>query len=218
MSLKGKMKYIFVILAFLILAGASMTYRSLRPANKIPYMLATVEKGTLVKQVLATGTINAEVTIQIGSQVSGTVKEIYVDYNSPVRKGQLLALIDPDAFQAQLAQAESSLESSKANLARQEANLLYSRALLEKADVQLKEAEINANRMRKLFNEGLISKSQLESTETSFFTAWAEKKAQEALYNAELQAQKAAQIAQSNGAVTLARVTLNRTEIIPSLT
>lgn len=215
MNLRGKTRYILAILAFFILAGAFITYRSLHPANNIPYTLAKVKKGALVQKVLATGTINPEVTVQIGSQVSGTVKEIYVDNNSPIKRGQLLAIIDPDAFQAQLAQAVASLDSAKATLARQEANLLYSKALLEKADVQLNEAETNLNRMRKLFNEGAISKSQLESTETSFSSARAEKKAQEALYNAELQALKAAQaqIAQSNGALALAKVNISRTEI-----
>ncbi len=215
MSLKGRTRYIFAILASLFLAGAFITYRSLHPANNIPYTLAKVKKGALVQKILATGTINSEVTVQIGSQVSGTVEEIYVDNNSPIKRGQLLALIDPDAFQAQLAQAVAGFDTTKANLARQEANLLYSKALLEKADVQLNEAETNHNRMRELFKVGVISKSQLESTENSFSSAWAEKKAQEALYSAELQSLKAAeaQIAQSNSAVALAKVNLSRAEI-----
>ncbi len=215
MSLKGRTRYILVIVAFLILAGAFITYRCLRSADRIPYSLATVRMGTLVQEVLAAGTINPEVIVQIGSQVSGTVKEIFVDYNSPVKKGQLLALIDPDAFQAQVATAESSVDSAKANLARQEASILYSIALLEKANVQLKEAETSVSRMKRLFKEGAISKSQLEAAETYFSSARAEKRAQEALYAAELQTLRAAQaqIAQSNGAVIFAKVNLSRTEI-----
>src|SRR6478752_985613 len=68
----------------------------------------------LLQNVLATGTVNALETVQVGSQVSGIVKAVYVDYNTKVHRGQVLALIDPAPFEAQLQQAEAQLESTKA--------------------------------------------------------------------------------------------------------
>lgn len=204
---------IFII--SVILACGFIFYRYIRTTGELPYELITIQKGNLVQKVLATGTINPVVTVQIGSQASGTIKEIYVDYNSRVKKGQLLALIDPDAFKAQLTQAEASLDSAKANFVRQEATLLYSKALLEKSDVQLKEAKLHVERIRELFNKGLAPRIELDSAEASYDTAVAQKKAQEAQYNAELQAVNVAkaQVTQWEGAVKLAKVNLEHAKI-----
>ena len=82
-----------------------------------------VERGDIHDVVDATGTINAVITVQVGSQVSGTIAKLNVDFNSRVRKGDIIALIDPALFQGALLQASADLDNAKANLAAARANL-----------------------------------------------------------------------------------------------
>ena len=78
---------------------------------------AKVENGEIKQVVEATGTINAVITVQVGSQVSGVISKLYVDFNSPVKKGQLIAQIDPALFVGAVSQAKADLANAKANLA-----------------------------------------------------------------------------------------------------
>src|ERR1700682_6594544 len=91
---------------------------------------AKVERGDIHDVVEATGTINAVITVQVGSQVSGVIAKLFVDFNSRVHKGDIVALIDPALFQGALQQSEADLNSAKANL-------LAARATLEKATYAL---------------------------------------------------------------------------------
>lgn len=178
---------IIAIIGTVVLAGSVIGYRYFHSADGSPYQLATVQKGELIQKVSATGIINAITTVQVGSRISGIIKEIYVDYNSRVNKGQLLALIDPDAYSAQLAQAEATLFAAKANL--------------ERANVQYREAELNVNRLRGLYEKGFVSRSELDGAEASYGTTAAQKKVQEA------------QVAQWEEAVNLAKVNLDYTKV-----
>lgn len=203
------------ISGIIVLAAVIITYQYIRSANGLPYDFAVVKRGNLVHEVTPTGVINPVVSVQVGSQVSGTIKELYVDYNSPVKKGQLIALIDPAAFKAQLEQAEANLNAARANRSQREAGLLYSKALMEKAEAQYKEEELNYTRVKNLFPEGYVSKSQFDASEAAFDTAAAQRRAQEAQYRADSEALNAAraQVAQLEGAVNFARVNLEYTNI-----
>jgi HlyD family secretion protein len=115
---------------------------------EIDYKTAKVQKQKLVAQVTASGTLSARVTVQVGSQVSGRVQEIFVDWNSPVKKGQLIARIDPQLFQAQAAQANANYVSAKAQLARAEvlafdADRIYTRAKALAAQSLAGQAEVD---------------------------------------------------------------------------
>jgi HlyD family secretion protein len=114
------------------------------------YRTEPVTRGDLQASVTATGTVNAVTTVLIGTQVSGTIKSIFVDFNSPVRKGQVIAEIDPDMFVAQAAQ-------SKANVA--------------KAEAQLRDAERTLKRNQELFSRNLVPRSDLDTAETNFESA-----------------------------------------------
>lgn len=116
--------------------------------NKPKYVLSKVEKQTIVETVEASGTVNPVKTVSIGSQVSGMIKEIYVDYNSQVKKGQLLAQIDPSLFQAQVNQAQGSLSSARANYEKTKSTLIYD--------------EANYKRYKELYKKNYVSKSDLE--------------------------------------------------------
>src|SRR5713226_7448927 len=87
------------------------------------YYTAKVEKGDISQVVQATGTINAVTTVQVGSQVSGTIAQLFADFNSRVHKDQVIAQIDPAIFRAQLLQAEADTENAQANVMVAKANL-----------------------------------------------------------------------------------------------
>jgi len=81
--------------------------------NAITYETVPLERGPVQASVTATGTLNAVVDVQVGSQVSGNIKALYADFNTKVKKGQLVALIDPELFQTQVDQAQAALGSAQ---------------------------------------------------------------------------------------------------------
>ena len=120
-----------LVLLALVIVG--LTFCGLREKSdklSVRYETQKIARGDVVARVTATGTLSALVTVQIGSQVSGRLIEINVDYNSPVKKGEILAKIDPEIFKAQREQA-------KANLLAAESGLAKARAQSADADRQL---------------------------------------------------------------------------------
>jgi HlyD family secretion protein len=129
------------------LATAGYVYST----NKSPatrFRTATVDRGTIVASVSATGALAAVTTVQVGSQVSGQVREVLVDFNSAVRRGQLIARIDPEVFQAKLNAAGADLESAQAQVLNQRANVEKVRADVENMRAAATTAEANVERMR----------------------------------------------------------------------
>jgi HlyD family secretion protein len=124
-----------------------------RGSSEIKYTTAKAERGKLIARVTATGTLSALVTVQVGSQVSGRVAQINVDFNSPVKKGQVIARIDPQMFQA-------SAEQARANLAVAQSNVI-------KARVQAAEAARQAARTATLVGEKLISQAEHETAQAN---------------------------------------------------
>src|SRR6266851_5761043 len=126
---------------WLILAGAAVVatlfliFGSNRSAQA-QHFTAKVERGDIHDVVDATGTINAVILVQVGSQVSGTIAKLNVDFNSRVHKGDIVALIDPALFQGALLQASADFDNAKANLVAAKANLEKAKAtsLQTKAD------------------------------------------------------------------------------------
>ncbi len=147
-------KRIIVIstIIILILIGAVLLF-----ANKnkdAGYETVPAKIDTIVEAVEASGTVNPVNTVDIGSQVSGMIKDIYVDYNSKVTKGQLLAQIDPSLFQAQVDKARGDLEAAKANKAKIQAMLVYDKK--------------NYERYRKLYAKNYVAKSDLDLAEATY--------------------------------------------------
>jgi HlyD family secretion protein len=129
------------------LATAGYVFSTSRPPAT-RFRTATVDRGTIVATVSATGALAAVTTVQVGSQVSGQVREVLVDFNSPVRRNQLIARIDPDVFQAKLNAATADLESAQAQVLNQRANVEKVRADVENARAAAATAEANVERMR----------------------------------------------------------------------
>ncbi len=182
-----KKKLSFLVL-LLILCGVIAFLVAKGNGKGAEYKTAPVTKGDIKASVSASGTVNPVTTVLVGTQVSGTIKRIYVDFNSPVKKGQAIADIDPAAFQAQLDQARANVLAARANVAKAQATLSDSKRTLE--------------RNRQLFERDLIARGDLDTAETTFNSN-----------EAALQASKA-QVAQQEAAMRLAETNLRYTHIV----
>ncbi len=154
---KTKKRLLAGLVLIAALAGGAWAWKVKFAEKPVQYTTEIVTRGDITRVVSATGTIQAVNTVTVGSQVSGTIRRILVDYNSPVKKGQLLAEIDPALFLAQARQAEAEVAQSRASLAEAEASL--------------REAEREYERQKKLFASDFVAKSALESAETAVATA-----------------------------------------------
>src|SRR5712692_11213815 len=135
-------RFIPVVVVALLLGAGIWGYLYAQGRNSSPkYRLSQVERGPLTAAVSATGNLNAVITVQVGSQVSGQIKELLADFNSVVKKGQVVARIDPDIFLAKVNQAKADLDSAKATVMNQQAQIERSRADVENARAAYAEAK-----------------------------------------------------------------------------
>ncbi len=118
---RGKTRWIAVLL-LLLGAGGYFGSRKFREGSPVTYSKMEVSRGDITQIVTATGTLNPVVNVQVGSQISGNIQKLFVDFNSPVKAGQVVAQIDPATFQATVLQAEGELASAKAGLELAELN------------------------------------------------------------------------------------------------
>jgi HlyD family secretion protein len=177
---------IALVILMLIVLGAFFLFKN--DSRNQRYITQRADRGDIRSTVSATGTVNAVTTVSVGTQVSGTIKQLFVDFNSPVKKGQLLAQIDPASIEAQVAQALANLSLARANL--------------EKSRVAVRDTLINFKRNKILYGKNFISKSDLDTSETNYLSAIAQVKASEA------------QVAQAQAALNLAQTNLRNTQII----
>ena len=186
------------------------------------YLTVDVLRGSIRRTVSATGTLQTVITVQVGSQVSGRVQELYADFNSIVKRGQLLALIDPANFEAQLERAranlatsEAAVKMSEANLINREAELLSSRANLEARHIAHQEVTRKLRRDQELFEDRLISERDLESGQSDFDETRARVKQSEAQVSQVKAAIRSAQaqLEQSNASVKQSLAELRSAEV-----
>jgi HlyD family secretion protein len=125
-----------------LVAAAGIGYRDWRTASRTPkYRTATVERGSIAATVSATGNLNAVITVLVGSQVSGTVKELAADFNTMVRRGQVIARIDPALFETAVNQARADLEAARSTVLSQQAQVEQARTNLDNARAGYAEAK-----------------------------------------------------------------------------
>ena len=180
-------KILIGILSVIVLGIAAFIFFKSKE-NGLNFRTEKITKGDIESSITASGTVNAVTTVLVGTQVSGTIKNIYVDFNSPVKKGQLIALIDPATFEAQVEQARANVLSAKANV--------------EKAVVALADSKRTLNRQKELFAKNLISRSDVDAAETAYDMA-----------NAQVSAAKA-QASQIEAALRIAETNLRYTRIV----
>ena len=196
------------------IAGAAYWYFGGAPAQPA-FRTANIERGNLVAAVSATGTLNPVVSVQVGSQVSGQIKEIFVDYNSVVKKDDVIARIDPESFQLRVSQAMSDLEAARATALTQRANVAALQAEVSRARVAHAETERDLKRNQMLVDKGFVSQSALEKTESAVAIAAEQVKtaqAQRAVGDAQIRNGEAL-VKQRESQLAQARVDLARTTI-----
>jgi HlyD family secretion protein len=155
-SLGQVMKVLRAVVLLALLAGAGFAgwrYRATHQAPEVTYKTANAEKHRIVGKVTASGTLSALVTVLVGTQVSGRIQRLYADFNSKVTKGELVAKIDPQIFEATVAQA-------KANYAQATASVVNAQAQAKNADLQLA-------RSRSLREQGLAAQQDLDTAEAT---------------------------------------------------
>ncbi len=205
-------KYLWLIVIIVLVSGGFGTWQYLTAkTDKVSYIFGTVDRGSIVTQVQMTGTLAAVTTVAVGTQVSGTVAELYADYNSEVKKDQVLAKLDPALFQTQLDQADASVKTSEAILNNDIAGIATTKANIENAKVTV----LNSNRkykiMKELFDEGLETKDDMDTAQATLDSAVAQRTATESQLVAAQAALKAdqARLVQAQANLKNAQVNLD---------
>src|ERR1700732_715045 len=191
----------WLILAVVVAVAGLLVALGLNRDTHVHHFTAKVERGDIHDVVEATGTINSVITVQVGSQVSGTIAKLNADFNSRVHKGDIVALIDPALFNGALLQATADLENAKANLEAARANL-------EKARAGLVQTKADYDRAVGLTRDGVMSQQQLDLAKSNYDAANASAGAAAANIT-----QAEAQISQKKAAVTVAQTNLDYTVI-----
>lgn len=226
----------FLRLRFLVPLGlvvAGVAYLGLKDGDdggSETYITVEATRGSIRHSVSSTGILQAVVTVQVGSEVSGRVRELDADFNSLVKKGQLLAVIDPANFEAQRARAQAALGIARANvknaeagLGNRRAELISSKANLEAARVARKDAAQVLKRARELHEDALIPEREIEAAQASFEQAAAREnqaaaqvnQIEAAIRSAQAQLEQAeASVKQAEAELRVAEVNLKHTRII----
>src|SRR3984885_11035643 len=191
----------WIILASVVVVAGLFVVMGFNRDSQVQHFTGKVERGSIDNVVEATGTINSVITVQVGSQVSGTIAKLNVDFNSRVHKGDVVALIDPALFKGALLQAAADLENAKANL-------VAARANLEKAKAALTQTKADYDRAVRLTKDGVMSQQQLDLAKSNYDSANASVGAAEANVT-----QAQAQVSQKDAAVTVAQTNLDYTVI-----
>src|SRR5256886_8118210 len=237
-------RYIPVVVVALLLGAGIWGYRCAQARNSSrKYRLSQVERGPLTAAVSATGNLNAVTTVQVGSQVSGQIKELLVDFNSVVKKGQVIARIDPQIFAAQVNQAKADVETAKAAVLNQAATVEKAKADVEnaraalaqgkaqtaKADAAQADSKRILDRNAELFKRQLIAQADRDTAQANYEQAVAQSDSARASEStlaaqidsnlAQLRGQEAAlksaraQVAQKTAALAQAQANLDYTTI-----
>ncbi len=203
------------VVAVVLAAGAAAYGWWGARAGSPNYRLAKVERGGITAVTSATGTLNPVVSVQVGSQVSGQIKEIYADYNSPVTQGQVIARIDPEPFQLKVNQAMADLEATRASVLTQRANVAALRAEVSRMRVNLADAEREFRRNELLVEKNFVSAAVRDKSQSAFEAAQEQLKTAEAqLGVGEAQVRNSeAVVKQREAQLAQARVDFERTAI-----
>ena len=218
--------YVAGLIAVITIAGAVMLVRK---APAPAYGTAVVKRTTISKTISATGRLQALTTVQVGTQASGTISGIYADFNSEVKKGQVIAKLDPAQMQAQLTQATANLAAVQASVQTAQSGVLNAQAAVESAVANVArlqsvvaDAQLNVTQTQGLVDAGVSARRTLETAQAALAQAIAQQQQGVAQVNqARSQVQSAnsqllqarAQVSQAKAAVDLASVNLQHTII-----
>lgn len=188
---------LFWICLVLVAAGGltgAYLYAQNGAAGHPQLRLAPVTRGSITASVAASGNLSAVVTVQVGSQVSGQIRELFADFNTAVRRGQVIARIDPASFEAKVTQARAEVEVAQAAVLNQAAQIERARADIDnaraalagaraqtaKSDVALADARRDLERKADLFDKELIARSERDTAQAAHDSAVAQAEANRA--------------------------------------
>jgi len=210
-------KILLFFLAAVVLAVAAFgAYRYVLSKGDQPaYRLGKVEKGPITAAVAATGTLNPVKSVLVGSQVSGQIKELYVDFNSVVKKDQVIARIDPESFELRVRQAMADLDATRATVLTQMAGVGAQRAEVSRSEVNLADVKRDYERKQMLVEKGFVSAAERDKALAVYNGAQEQvKTARAQLAVAAAQAKNAeAVVKQRESQLAQTRVDLDRTII-----
>jgi HlyD family secretion protein len=208
---------LLALAALALVGGAAWAaWRAFGASASTPaYRFAKVERGAIASVVSASGTLQAVTTVQVGSQISGQIKELGADFNTAVKKGQLLARIDPETYELKVRQADADLEAARTALLQRQSDVSALRSQVLRASITYDDAKRDLERKESLVQKGFISASERDK---AVFT---ERGAAEAVRTAEAQVKSgeaqagnaAAVVKQREAALASARNDLAKTEI-----
>ena len=162
--MKIQKKYLIPIIGIIILLTIMLSIKAFN--KRVRYETQDLEKCTITQFVEASGTINPVNTVSVGSTVSGLIKEIYVDFNSQVKKGQVLAQIDPATFEATVQQNQAQINNAQANVAKLQAVADYDRKMYL--------------RYKNLYAKNFVAKSELDQMYSTYMSDLAQIKSAQA--------------------------------------
>ena len=166
----NRKRIILLVVALLVLAGTAYGFRLWSQGTKeSPYITVEAQKGNVTQVVTATGTLSAVITVQVGSQVSGTIDKLFADFNSKVKKDQVVAQINQDKFKATVDQAR--------------ANVLAAQANVVKAKASLDDAQRTLDRNKALKKGDLIAQSEFDTSQANYDAAAAQYEVNKAQVN-----------------------------------
>src|SRR5688572_12521474 len=196
-------------------AGGWYWYQSRDGNGEVRYRLAKVERGPIAALVVASGTLNAVTTVQVGSQISGQVKEIFADFNTAVKKDQIIAQIDSSTFELRVNQARADLDASEGAVAVARSGLAASHAEVSRVRIALADAQRDVERKKQLVDKKFISPAELEKAQSVLGTTREQLKAVQAqikVSEAQVSSARAA-VKQRESLLKQAQVDLERTVI-----
>ncbi len=210
-------RFVLPLVALVVVAAVAFgTWKVFGPAaGATEYRFAKVERGNITSVVSASGTLNAVTTVLVGSQISGQIKELLVDFNSVVKQGQLLARIDPETYEIRVRQAEADLEAARTAHAQKQSDAAAQRSQTIRARITYEDAKRDLDRKQSLVEKGFISGAEVDKAR------FVERGAAEAILTMEAQvksaeaqvANAAAVIKQREAALAAARNDLAKTTI-----
>jgi HlyD family secretion protein len=196
-------------------AGGWYWYDSRAGNDEVRYRLAKVERGPLSAVVVASGTLNAVTTVQVGSQISGQVKEIFADFNTPVKRDQVIARIDPSTFELRVNQARADVDAAESAVAVARSALAAQQAEVGRVKLALADAQRDLERKQMLVDKKFISPAELDKARTLLDSTGEQLKATQAQIQVNEAQVKSAQatVKQRESLLKQAQVDLERTII-----
>ena len=196
-------------------SGGAWWYTQKQAASDVQYRTSKIERGSLQASVSASGAVNPVTQVSVGTQVSGQIKELYVDFNSEVKAGQLIALIDPETFEYRVRSAQADLDATRAQVLTAQANVASSNAQVSRAKLDLAEAQRDLERQQTLVDKQFVTQSVADKARALVGNLAESVKVAEAQMAVTASQVKSAQasVAQREATLAQARIDLTRTKI-----